>query len=86
MGGERMTGHYVQRFRERVDPHGDPAFVWRGIVWAVENQRSDLVQYLGRTFDKCRKFKFRYAKDGNEYVIVTASDISRAVTVMAHHD
>jgi hypothetical protein len=76
------TEHFRQRVRERIGGDIDPDFLALGIVWAIDNDRRDLVQYVGRvTKQGLRAFRFR-VPGGRRFVALVNTTEKRCITVL----
>jgi len=77
------TEHFVIRAAERLG-YARPQAVElaHGLVWAVQNSRSDIAEFITRV-DKqgCRVFRFR-ALDGRCYYALIDTDSMVCVTVL----
>ena len=70
----RMTHHWKQRVRERIG-NVDPKVLWDGIVWALENNRTDLVEYVCRVNKNgLRAFRFRTPDERFWVALVNTKD------------
>ena len=77
------TAHFIERVAERIGPEVDGVFLARGIVWAIQNGRTDLVEFVARlSLDGRRLFRLRVPHRGVFYAVVN-TDAMRCVTVMA---
>lgn len=76
-----LTKHFRTRVTERLGASADPDYIGRAIAWAIENQRQDLIEYLGRQ-DKhgLRVWRFRYP-DGRFIRVIINHTANVAVTL-----
>jgi len=63
--------HFARRVRERIGPHIDAEDLWLRIVIAMEDQRWDLLRFVGRTDRNTlrRIWMIRIGADGVFYVL-----------------
>lgn len=60
-----MTPHWEQRVKERIG-NVDPQTLWDGIIWAIENNRTDLVRFYCRVSKTGRRV-FRFITPDRRY-------------------
>jgi len=76
-----MTAHFAQRVEERL-PCVCSSLLWFGVERAIQEGRSDLVEYCGRQEGgEKRVFRFRSAETGEFFRIVTNDDATIPITV-----
>lgn len=77
-----ITAHWCQRVRERIGEGVCPVDLARGILWAVDHGRDDLVVYLGRlSRGGLRAFRFR-VPDGRYFAALVDMDHRSTITVL----
>jgi hypothetical protein len=73
-----VTRHWCQRVHERIGDHVDPVQLWRGLRWAIEHGRTDLVGYVGRLDRNGRRaWAFRIA--GKDFYLVARNGVPLTV-------
>lgn len=73
--------HWNERVQERIGTV-DPDVLHQGLVWAIKNDRTDLVQAIGRVSrDGKRVFKFR-VPDGRVFFALVNTSNMNPMTVM----
>ena len=76
-----MTGHWIQRVNERIG-NVDPSLLWDGLQWAIDQRRTDLVEYVGRTSrEGTRAFRF-CVPDGRTFVAIINTNLGVPITVL----
>jgi hypothetical protein len=76
------TQHWRDRVQERIG-NVDPATLAEGIIWAIENNRTDLVEFVGR-LGKTGKRLFRFrVPDGRSFCAVINTDTMALVTCLS---
>ena len=74
--------HFATRVRERIGPDVDADGLARGLLAAIERDRTDLVAFVSRLHrDGRRLFRFR-VRDGRWFFAVIDTDRGEAVTVI----
>lgn len=77
------TVHFARRVRERIGASPDPYYLAEGIIWGIENARTDLVQFVCRTDRKgLRMFRFRVPPSGRVYYALVDTETMTCITVM----
>lgn len=77
------NAHFARRVRERIGASPDPRHLADGIIWAIENHRTDLVQFVSRTDKKgLRLFRFRVPPRGRVYYALVDTETMTCITVM----
>ena len=77
------TVHFARRVRERIGVGPDPQYLAEGIIWAIENARTDLVQFVCRTDKKgLRLFRFRVPDTGRGFYALVDTESMTCITVM----
>lgn len=77
------TKHFARRVRERIGDSPDPEFLARGLIWAVQNARDDLVQFVCRTDKKgLRIFRFKVPETGRIFYALIDTEAMVCITVM----
>ena len=82
-----VTDHFVERVRERIGKKACPIEIAKGVLWAVENRRTDLVEYVGR--QKCKKnriFRFRSRVNGSVMQIIFDTSKSKWVAITLYSE
>ena len=76
-----ITDHFRQRVRERIGDV-DADAIGHGILWAIRNDRKDLVQFVGRV-SRCGKRIFRFrVVDGRQFFALVDTERGVAITVL----
>lgn len=77
------TAHWIQRVQERVENPPDPVVLARGIIWAIQAERHDLVEFVARTNrNGQRLFRFRVPSSGKMYYALVDTEKMVCVTVL----
>lgn len=77
------TMHFVRRVYERIGTHICPYTLAEGLVWAVQNERHDLVEFVGRVDRKgCRVFRFVAPPAGRSFYALVDTEHWNCITVL----
>lgn len=80
--GIRATDHWSRRVAERCGPDVCPAQLARGITLAIEQGRTDLVEFVSRVSRTGKRlFRFRL-RDGRVFFALIDTDAGTLVTVL----
>jgi hypothetical protein len=75
-----VTDHFRQRCLERIGAV-DAEAIGNGILWAIKNERRDLVQFVGRVSRSGKRvFRFRVA-DGRQFFALVHTENDTVLTV-----
>ena len=76
--------HFAMRVRERLGKSVNPNILFRGIIWAIENERSDLVRFVSRV-DRTGRRIFEFLPTGSKepYYVVVDTETMTPVTIMS---
>lgn len=79
-----ITDHFILRAMERIGCSSKQArTLGKGIIWSIENNRKDLVDFVCRVDKKGRRlFLFRYAPTKDYYYALVDTISMRCITVM----
>lgn len=77
-----MSPHFAQRVAERIGPDYPARMLWDALIWAIENERTDLVSFVSRV-SRCgrRLFRFR-ATDGRFFFVLYHTENKQPITIM----
>ena len=76
------TQHWRDRVQERIG-NVDPALLAKGIVWAIQNNRTDLVEFMERLSKSGKRlFRFR-VPDGRLFCVVVNTDTMALITCLS---
>jgi hypothetical protein len=76
------TTHFIGRVAERIGAAVDPRVLADGIVWAIRQERDDIVEFVTRVDRRgCRIFRFR-VPDGRQFYALVNTDEMRCITVL----
>jgi len=76
------TDHFKRRVSERIGANVDPHLLARGLFWAIDNFRTDLVQFVGRSEEKdVRAFLFRDTSTQKVFCAILDTNAREAITV-----
>lgn len=78
-----VSKHFIFRARERLAyDHAQAQELGEGLFWAIDRQREDLVEFIGRVSrDGKRLFRFR-AANGRHYYALLDTESRTCVTVL----
>ncbi|APX88659.1 hypothetical protein BV394_02030 [Brevirhabdus pacifica] len=77
-----VTSHFRERVAQRVGGALDPEELAAALDWAISENRSDLVEYVGRRNRRgVRVFRFRAAPDGRMFLAVIDTQAGAAITL-----
>jgi hypothetical protein len=77
------TVHFARRVRERIGAATDPHDLAKSMIWAIENARTDLVQFVCRT-DKqgLRVFRFCVPETTRTFFALVDTNTMTCITVL----
>lgn len=79
-----VTAHFIARAVERMGCSRSHAeFLGRGILWAIENERWDLVQFVARASrDGRRIFRFRCTQTSRVWYALVNTKQKTCITIL----
>lgn len=79
-----VSWHFIQRAMERIGCRESEAeSIGVGLIWAIENERSDLVEFVARVArDGRRVFRFQYAATGRFWYALIDTQAMKCITVL----
>lgn len=80
----RVSWHFIQRAMERIGcPESEAEIIGQGLIWAIENERWDLVEFVARVArDGRRVFRFRHAGTGRFWYALIDTRAMKCITVL----
>ena len=77
-----VTAHFRLRVAQRIGPEIDADFLAKGIMWAIDTGREDVVEFVGRV-SKCGKRVFRFRlPDRRQFFAMVNTETRVFVTVL----
>jgi hypothetical protein len=76
--------HFARRARERLGAGFNPKSLYMGIIWAIENERSDLVRFVSRVNRTGRRiFEFVPAGSGESFYVLVDTATMTPLTILS---
>ena len=75
--------HFAARVRDRIGDSVDAVHLAEGIIWAIQNARTDTVRFVCRTNRRgMRLFRFRAVPGGRYFYALVNTEAMVCVTVL----